>query len=318
MSPTQSTKKSRPWHFSVSPFTTVRWGEQHEFVFTKNLNGDTVTLSRLDWDEEPVFFFGAHAKAGYKNFSLFGSAKIAAPSDCGKLIDSDWQNRKSLPLSDPLYDVQTNFSSHTNHLNFYYILSGGLSYDFNFETESKPVLNITFSPFADYYYSYSSFTGRNGYLQYGNYDTYAYNDESNSYYEDCYGDMIQLERITYKTWLGCSTKLQFERRFSTTFSFALCPFIHVDSLDSHFHKTSYYFDKMSAFVNGFKIAFEAEKKFSIHNSAFIRISYENIPSFDGKTLISSSRKGLYYFIDTETSGASFEWFEFTLGYKFSL
>lgn len=324
----QGITKYSPWHFAVSPFTTTRWGQQKEFVYSKNFDGDLVTLSQLDWDEKPIFFFGAQGDAGYKIVNGNFRAEIAVPGlfypNTGKMYDSDWQNKPLLTSSDPLYGVKTDYSTHTNYVDFYYILSGGFSCDFDFNLEKFNISKITLSPSANLEYSYSSFFGKDGIGYYasaglGESFGHPYTEwETYGQKVDFSGqEVIQLERIIYKTWLGLSASAEFNNGFSAGLSFAVCPYVSLQSLDSHFTRDLFFLDTLSEYFNGLKFEVTAAKKFTKHHSLFIKAEYEYIAEFDGTTQQANGDKNGIYFLLSDTSGAAFEWFEFTLGYKFS-
>lgn len=311
----------------ISPSVTVRSGEQKEFVYTKNLNGDSVTLSRLDWEESPVYFFNLNTTGEYKNFVLSAGAKIALPSDTGKMYDSDWQNINVLDPSNELYNVKTDYSNHTNHLDLYYGFSGQFSYSIEFNNLSAAPFNalkinsISFSPFAEFEYSYSSFTGKDGSGQYG-YDNkndspkHNYDDSLFSHTRNFSGDVIQLERISCVTWAGISLNLNFKKDFYTDLSFAVNPFIYVQSLDSHFTTNYYFYDTMHEFFSGYKFSITAGKYFTPHHAVFIKTNFMNINTIKGSTAYSNGKKTGTYTSSDDTCGASFEWFEVSLGYTY--
>lgn len=311
----------------ISPSVTVRSGEQKEFVYTKNINGDSVTLSQLDWEESPVYFFNLNASGEYKNFMLSAGAKIALPSDTGKMYDSDWQNINVLDPTEELYGVKTDYSNHTNHLNLYYGFSGQFSYSIEFNNLSAAPFNalkinsIALSPFAEFEYSYSSFTGKGGSGQYG-YENkndspkHTYNDPVFSHTSDFSGDVIQLERISYVTWAGLSFNLNFHQDFYTVLSFAVNPFIYVQSLDSHLTTNYYFYDTMHEFFSGYKLGLTVGKYFNTHHAAFVKANFMCIDTIKGSTAYSVGSKTGTYNSSSDTCGASFEWFEVSLGYTY--
>lgn len=320
------------WSLELSPFFTTRIGEQKEFVYTKNKSDEYVTLSRLDWQEKPLFFFGLNTKASFKNIFISLCADTALPSDCGKMYDSDWQNVTEVPVTDSLYSLQTDFSNHTNHVNLYFDLSFTLSYKFNF-TDLKnhfcktiKLNSISLEPFAKLDYSFSDFTGRDGSGIYGNTISgetkYAYNDKDNSSNVSYYGkEVIQLERICYTGWTGFTFYAQQSSGFFAELSLAICPYIYLQSLDSHLFSNysssrpdSYFLDEMSDFFNGIQISFSLGKSITEHHSFAAKASYTNIAEFDGNTNFSTDKTGFYIQSSSDKAGASFEWFEITLSY----
>lgn len=317
-----------PWKLNITPSATIRSGEQMEYVYMNNVNGDKARLSKIEWDENPVIFFGADLAAGYRNFYINGGAKIALPSDTGDMCDSDWQNIKDLAPGDQYYDAQTDFSTHTNRLNFYYALNAGLSYDFKFNLKNTPV---HLQPFAQFEYEYSDFkacdgTGIYGYVSsedspkhpYTEYAPYGRKQDYSGY------DVIQLERIVYKTWLGFSAEIEMPRGFNAGLSLAVLPFVYAQSLDSHLfsnyssYPNRYYLDTLHDFLKGFKVSAKLEKECTPHHFIFIKASFEIIPEFNGTSAVSENERNGVYAVSSDTSGASFSWFEFSAGYTFKL
>ena len=319
---------SSDFHFSVQPQITVHWGQQDEFVYLAYDGGEKRTLSELNWEQKPLFMPGIKGRLGYKNLFLELGAKTALQENCGTVYDSDWLNVSALlGCSDDYASIKTNYSESDCVLDSYYQLSAKLEY------QTQINQSITFSPFAEFEYSYSSYYAKEGWALYSNDITkildgyyHSYSDPDNSYEVTFSGNVMQLERITYFTWLGAELNASLSPKVSLAFSFALSPFVYIQSLDSHLLKGTYYLDEMYGILKGTReelsFTFRATEKSSI----IFSIQGYMIENLTGTAKSTSKKNAAYkdytdcsYTVDGKsvdiTSGSAFYSLDFTLAYR---
>lgn len=310
-------------NLNLEPYFTTRLGVQNEFVYTENSLGETKILSELNWEEKPIFFCGIKAETGFCGFNIAFKYQEALPLSCGTVFDSDWLNvttngsdyyyvAEKWTLDSTVSAYKTNYSESECKLERYY----NWILELNYKKEFKNQIGIKF--FAQFDYSYSSFIANGGTYWYGSYNS------SENYYEDYTtvenasyfsGKVLGLKRINYITWAGFSLSAKISN-FDFTSSFALCPYIHTDSLDSHFLRNStgiYFLDEMNSFFSGVKMSFLG--KFYFNSQNFISLALENtsINSLYGKTYSSESLSENFSLI-SGNSGASFYFVDFTLSF----
>lgn len=309
-------------NLNFEPYVTARLGVQDEFVYTENSLGETKILSELNWEQKPIFFGGIKTQIGFCGFNLAFKYQEALPLKCGTVFDSDWVNvitdgaqflvAEKWTLDSTVSSYKTNYSESECKLERYYNWILELNYTKEFQNQ------IGIKLFAQFDYSYSSFWANGGTYWYG-----AYNSSEN-YYEDYTtvenasyfsGKVLALERINYITWAGFSLSARFSH-FSFCTDFAVCPFIHTDSLDSHFLRSStgtYFLDEMNSFFSGVKFGFLGKFYFNLQN--FISLELENtfINSLYGTTYSAQSRSDKFTLI-SGNSGASFKFVDFTFSF----
>ncbi len=307
-------------NLNLEPYFTTRFGVQDEFVYTENSLGETKILSELNWEQKPIFFGGIKAETGFCGFNVSFKYQEALPLKCGTVFDSDWLNvttnatkllvAEKWTLDSTVASYKTNYSESECKLERYYNWILELNYAKEFQNQ------IGIKLFAQFDYSYSSFVANGGSYWYG-----AYNSSEN-YYEPYTsvenastfsGKVLALERINYITWAGFSLSAKFSR-FSFCTDFAICPFIHTDSLDNHPKgEIKYFLDRMNAFFSGVKFGFLGSFYFNSQN--FISLELENtfINSLFGETYSAQSRSEEFSLI-SGNSGASFKFVDFTFAF----
>lgn len=302
---------------SIKPFSVFHYGSQSESVFfEKNSDGKRL-LSYLEWEQKPIFLQGIEATATYNKFSLGASIAGAFPSSCGTVYDSDYINVENFPnCADEYASIKTNYTESECSLDRYYIINATSSYTFSFDSV------FSLSPYFRFSYMYNSFyaIGCNG-----KYNTSTL--QSNGYYgawngEGSYtisntGTCMQLQRNSYITWIGAKAVNHFSNRIELAFDISLCPFMYVQSLDSHLLTGQYYLDTMSGFVcgtyTGIEFSYAVNKIFSFS----ITCSGTFIGTLYGSDYHSSNKNANYmnssytngsnnYYVTSGCSSFSFE------------
>ncbi len=316
--------------FSASPVYSLRYGVQNEYVFVENLLDEEKKLSELNWQEHWLNFAGINLSAGWKNLKISSTTRAALPGKAGKVYDSDWLNLlrdyASLQNSlDPeISGIKTNYSETGCFLNYNFIESLELSYS----VAETPELVI--SPVIGFDYNNSKYTSLGGevwagntkYNTAGNYKGQYNGDGDSSSHFDWAEDHIVLElsRISVFTWLGFRAEYTPVKNINLNTSLGFCPYANIQSLDFHPERSTYFLDKMQSFFCGIKASIKAtwtpcgNSHHSLY-AGFDAMSTANIP---GITYICNDGSGDFLLSNTNTSGSSFQWLEFTAGYRFSL
>ena len=322
---------------SVEAYTKSHFGSEGEYVF-QSINGKSTLLSHLRWDENPLFVFGGEVSArlpdkwalglsrgiyflfwGIKereadrflpfanvlsNFTLSFSGEGAIPGSTGSVVDRDWYNNASTDSS--VATQVTCFSSHdcTTLSNYGFTLTLGY--------EVKPENLFLFKPYVSASYYNSEHTATDGYGIYGNqigssnwYYPITDEDEGHVRNVNYSGKVLRLERLRYEVWAGYSFRTDiFSSPFFFTFDYAVNPFAYVESLDSHYTNTKYFYDVMSSFFKGvrFKTSFEMEMGKHLLLGLSCGYSYLYV---EGSTYFSNTRNGSYSKQNSATSGADF-------------
>lgn len=306
---------------SIRTISTVRDGTQDESVYFQINDNDVRLLSYLEWEQKPIVLMGLEATASYKNFYLTSSAVGALKSNCGTVTDSDYMNVSTFfDCPDEFAGIKTNYTESVCSLDSYYSFTASASYKFNFDSV------FSLSPVAKFDYTYSSFyaVGCEG----------KYNDakvQDNGYYGEWDGDgyytislsgnVLRLQRNSYTTWLGFTADNQINKLIDLSFNFALCPFIYVESLDSHLMRSLYFLDRMYGVFNGVQVGstlkFSPTQKFLFYISG----NFNFIGKMYGSDYYSANKLAYYKnssFTDgtnyyNVTSGSSSSSFEISAG-----
>jgi outer membrane protease len=216
-------EKSR-YIFSVSPLAGIIYGQAFEYVYPIPGQTKAELLSELKWDMKPVFYAGLQLDFEpadiMRSLGFFSSISFKAglPKDSGVMEDRDWQSAGNSSL--------TNFSSHTNRTNSFYILDAALGI-------SLPVKSIIcIKPFLSGSWMHFSFTGRDGYYEYVNPPNKG---------------LLSGNVINYKQdWLLVAAGFEIETNvfspLTINLSFQISPFTYCNALDEHIRAKDFYND----------------------------------------------------------------------------
>lgn len=299
-------------NLNFEPYFSTRFGVQDEFVYMKNSLGETKILSELNWEQKAVFFGGIKAECGIYGFNLAFKYQEALPLSCGTVFDSDWRNLElsSWELNSTVSAYKTNYSESECKLERYY----NWAVELNYVKEFKNQIGIKF--FAQFDYSYSSFVALGGNYWYGKitsegfYEPYTDVQETKKFS----GKVLALERINYIAWAGFALNAKISK-FDFTTSFAICPYIHTDSLDSHFITRTFFLDRMNSFFTGAKLNFSGKFYFDLKNFISLTIENTTINSLYGKTYSKDFSETSKYTLSNTASGASFQFVDFTFSFQ---
>jgi len=277
-------KKNR-YTFSVSPQAGIVYGQAFEYVYPLQGQTKAKLLSELKWDMKPVFYTGlqldfepSDTMRGIGFFSSM-SFKIGIPKDSGIMEDRDWQSAGNNTL--------TNFSSHTNRTNNFYILDAALGV-------SLPIKSIIcIKPFISGSWTHFSFSGRDGYYEYV--DFYPPKGSFS-------GDVIKYKQDWFLAAAGLSVATNIFYPFTVDLSFQISPLTYCIALDEHLKTKTIYNDYTSMglfFEPKLNFAFNMRRIALSLNAAYRRIgktsgiTYENEKTSDGynKKSINQNKSG---------------------------
>lgn len=261
---------SRKLSYSLEPMFGLRFGHLGEYVYFNNrLTGDDYILSYLEWEMKPAFFTGAKINRSWRKFTLNFYYKYFLPLvKCGDMEDNDWLQDYGYGTGNT--SIQTNYSCHSNKLNYSYALGSEFSILFykNSIIEIKNFLAFDFESI--------SFTGFDGYCIYGNSATNSYfineppayhpYNSRESHSQALSGDVIKYVRNDLYTWIGMSIAFC---PWKSTLGLAgyISPFTFVYAYDDHIireRKTkSLMYDSFCAYKFSFFYMYQISERMSL-------------------------------------------------------
>jgi len=272
------------YKYSVSPQAGIVYGQVFEYVYPNPEKRETKAelLSELKWDMKPVFYLGlqlgfepADIMRGIGFFSSL-SFKLGIPKDSGIMEDRDWM----FPANSEL----TRFSSHTNRTNGFYTLDAAAGI-------SVPVGSIfCIKPFLSGSLMHFSFTGRDGYYEYGDYNPPSKGTLS--------GNVINYQQSWLLVAAGFSVITNVFSPFTIDFSFQISPFTFCDALDEHIMTKTFFsdFSSMGLFLEPkLNLAFNMKRI-----DLMLDVAYRHI----GKTSGKSYKKDNKYFEAIDNKGGA--------------
>jgi outer membrane protease len=280
-------ENKRNYCFSLAPQFGFVYGQAMEYVYP--LPGETKNelLSELAWDMKPVFYFGVQAEFGRidmmsgPGFFASLSFKAGIPADSGVMEDRDWFSSENTGL--------TRFSSHTNRTNAFFLLDAAAGVSF-------PVKSFLYiKPFASFSWMHFSFTGRDGYG--------IYND-----WEPKEQDFTGIKGISYQQdWLqiaaGFSAGTNIFYPFTFDISFQITPLTYCAATDNHHLRNTIFrdFTSLGLFIEpSFKISYTVKQvKFSLD------FAYRRTGKTEGESYINENNTGFYLGANKAGAGLSF-------------
>lgn len=238
-------------------------GHIYEGVFYTPDSSTTLQESLLDWEvvNIPAANFNLNAKI-YKYIDLDFDLVLGLDKISGRMQDYDWLNVTSTGT-----DELTNYSIHENHLNTYHKIF--------FTAGSTISLTDKFAvkPYASIGKEYISFTGLNGYKQYGKKNGIKYkawnsvDSEGNPEYTvgEYSGKVISYEQNIYYYGLGLGVQMNFVPQLESKICFEYYPFNSYLSYDIH-HKRTIPTQFADQFDNKTVISFKQNTSYSFNDN----------------------------------------------------
>lgn len=245
-------EQKKDFLLELTPYFCFSKGRLNELIYSSS--DDSIMKSKLEWNLDSLYQFGAKAKFGWKNIYMVGSADFALPVYCGTLNDSDWNASG---------EIKTIYSKLEENVDLIFNSSIGLGYNFNLASKTTGKKYFTFSPLFTFDYSYFKIKGDNGYGYFGTEDyslngkDVPWNSEYASYHK-VYG--IDLERVCFNFFSGFSCEIFSSESFSFGFNLSLSLFSYILTYDKHFSKNSWYN------LNGYQKGCFDYLKFSLYSS----------------------------------------------------
>ena len=149
-----------PKGLRVDSITGFLWGHAEELVYQET--GSPTLLSQLVWPLEGLFYQGSKLSYVSDDFGRFGfftdlSLKFGFPGLTGTVTDKDWMS--------PNGSYLTNYSAHDSHSEAALLVDFKLGYSFPLSRF------LVLQPFLSYSSMDFRWTARDGFLQYGTYDS---------------------------------------------------------------------------------------------------------------------------------------------------
>lgn len=245
-------EQKKDFLLELTPYFTFSKGCLDELIYSSS--DDSIMKSKLEWNFNSLYQFGAKAKFGWKNIYIVGNADFALPVSCGILDDSDWNASG---------EIKTIYSKLEENVGLVFNSSVGLGYNFNLANKNTGKKYFTFSPVCTFDYSYFKIEGDNGYGYFGaedyslNGNDVPWNSEYATYHK-VYG--IDLERLYFNFFSGFSCELYPSERFLFGFNLSFALFSYIITYDKHFSKNSWYN------LNGYQKGCFDYLKFSAYSS----------------------------------------------------
>lgn len=308
------------FHFDVTPVIGMRYGKVGEYVYANNsVTKQKYTLSYLEWEMKPLWYYGGNINIGFGNFYITGNLKGVIPSDAGFLLDSDWGQDNYYRTGDTT--TKTNFSKHSN------VLNEGFLTDVIMKYEIKPSKIFSFWPLAGISYDYTSFTGKDGFASYGygangrpssgqtNPSYYAWDEPGLHSAGNMHGDVISYLRSDFHFWLGLGFCLATPNNvFAFEFNVMGALYSVYTDIDGHLARNLYFFDQSQGTLTALKIqavlTMKPAKRFALQAGVTGMFTKD----VEGTLSTSASEKGPYKKTTTK-SGADAVWVDANFGCK---
>lgn len=311
---------------SVEPLFGLKAGQVDEFVFLKDSQASSDTLSELNWEIKPELYYGLKIRGTWKDFFEESYITAGIPLKTGVMTDSDWLNIETEGLPSSVYSYKTCFSEHDNELAYdiQFGFKGG--YDFSV----LPWLHIL--PAIAFDYANFKFNGKNGSGLYGygsdgaaffkeNGYYASYDDAENQYVVDFSGyDVISYQRVIYYFWLGTDVSFVLPYHFAVDAGFFFTPYVYAVSYDSHKYgsKKVDYADLTYDFFSAFKGSLGVTYAISERHSVSLTAGYFYLRTMRGNDYSKLSTSKTYSLDESVEGGAGAHYFDVTLSYRFKI
>ena len=307
----ESLEDEKNWIFTVEPFLSVTYGQMGEHLYSKDSNGEYKQISYLEWEEKPLFQFGANFGIKYKRFSINPSISFAVPARCGNMYDSDWVE---------LTELKTDYSISENSI--YSCLKLNLQFAFEF----KPLEIFSITPLAEVQYSHVIFNAANGYGWYGDYKhsstrtNVSYSSPYATYYETGTLGELDYKRFEISSFFGFTLKFTPFERWIFTLSASASPIAYTMSFDTHYQNASKtvsddYLDIVLSYFAEYKFSTATYFILSKHSSLGLNVSCYISLETQGYTYKKNSSEK-YAKVANQMGGISEENISASLSYRF--
>lgn len=223
--------------FYIQTQTGAVYGSMEKFLYSSALTDRAV--SRLVWEMKPLWYFGLLGGTKLGNFEAQIEFNGALSLRSGRMFDYDFTTDGTLTT----YSVHEETAVHSAQTSI------GLNYAL-FRTK-----NVDLKTAVEVFYSYNSFTARNGYGWYGM--NLPEDDPGNCFYEPgrLYG--IDYSRHSFYTFAGIAAELRSGPHWGFTFELMMSPFAYISGLDHHLNASegTHYMEVQYALFKAMKSSF---------------------------------------------------------------
>lgn len=306
--------------FSFEPLVGFEYGKLNELVFSEKdyffVNGKKTSgkLSELEWNMKPIFYVGGKFAINLNRFNITFSGAGFIPQSCGKMFDSDWQNKNDM-------NMKTNLSESENNFNQGAFCEAAFSASFNISKKFQ------IAPKVAACYNYFDFSAKNGFGWYGDLnnsgdgENYSWDDENATYYPK--GKLGGIDYIRHEFFIWCGVSLIFSpiKQIAISGTASISPYLFIKSYDYHNHPNGKtkdrYLDEMDSFFSAQR--FEMMITYNITNffSASLQMDLLHINVIKGKSYLGSSSGNDYKLLDS-ASGAKANTAKFSLVFMFKI
>ncbi|MHB9294047.1 hypothetical protein Holit_03173 [Hollandina sp. SP2] len=211
---------------SFETFTGFFYGEMVEQVYM----GDNL-MSRIVWDEHFVPYVGMGGTFGVWRFFVNVEVLSTIPVESGIVTDTDWMG---------VNFKQSHYSEHRSFFDKHLELKGILGY-----THALGNLDLTLS--GGMLYRNRKWSAQDGYLQY---EGMGEEWSENTAKKNVKGIVMTYESQMWFPIIGVEVTYAFNDRIGLTVNGDLYPYLHIDTIDSHYLKQERYIDAMHGGVGG--------------------------------------------------------------------
>lgn len=217
-----SKQKNSNFHIDISPFFQTTLSKINESLYYSRIPDQKCSL--LEYEQRPIFLFGAKIDFIYSNsiFSLQGGT--ALPLSCGHLFDSDWNGD----------NLKTTYSISDLSVNNYFTTA--LYYTYSFGLNRQKI-----SPTVGADYSYRTFSARNteGWYGQAKYSTdkkdHSWDSEYAAHFPDEKHKLLGLDYANHiiSIFIGLKYNINFTNRFYAGADFYFSPYTYTFTKDHH-------------------------------------------------------------------------------------
>jgi outer membrane protease len=213
-------------------------GEAKEFVYSADQK-----LSELVWPLDPAYLLGIGARFDWaRGFGIGATASFGIPGEAGTLTDSDFMNVNVTGSS-----ARTHYSEHDARLD--HLISIDLAASWLFRLPARGIASerpITVMPFAGIRYFSLSWTGSDGYYQYGEQTGKVYTEWSPDMPKvRLSGKIIEYRQVYLAPIAGVSVCLPLGSSLAVAAEFTGSPAVWCNDLDEHLLTYTDYHDYLS-------------------------------------------------------------------------
>lgn len=285
--PAKEKKSRKPFrehefHLFIEPEVCYHHGEQDEYVFYDKTSNSEGLLSKLEWQERNIRFYGGRVGASFDRLGAEFQILSAIRGASGEMYDSDWLN----------YDnMKTHYSVNNNELDSCFRLSFTAYFDFH---PIHSFEGFSLAPTAEFAYKNILFSSTNIEGWYGMPDKdgnfSAWNSPAAVHFPNKHAILlgVDYEKIVFYTFIGGQAKLNLlNDRLHLALGGAVSPYSYVKAEDKHYSnrdRTNY--EYYNDFIN---IVF---KTFKGNFSTFFDINDIISLGLNGEGLMSLTSKGI--------------------------